>query len=104
VNIIVGSIIVKIKMGRSIKRRLTNDTAVSFYLWAQIKMATAGKRGRRTKLTQSPVSQATSGTRHIPPVQPRDCSITTRALVSVEESSIPAELQYMLFEHLARFE
>ena len=56
-----------------------------------MKMANVGSSGKSTKLTQSPVSQATRGIIHIPPVQPTDCSITTWALRSTEDSSMPEQ-------------
>lgn len=65
-------------------------------------MPNVGSSGKITKLTQSPVSQATRGITHMPPVQPRDCSITTWALRSTEDSSMPVQSAFDKYTYVKK--
>lgn len=65
-------------------------------------MPSVGSSGKSTKLTQSPVSQATRGIIHMPPVQPRDCIITTWALRSTEDSSIPVQSAFDKYTYVKK--
>ena len=65
-------------------------------------MPIAGSSGKSTKLTQSPVSQATRGIIHMPTVQPRDCSITTWALRSMEDSSMPVQSAFDKYTYVKK--
>ena len=67
-----------------------------------MKMQNVGSSGKSTKLTQSPVSQATRGIIHMPPVQPRDCSITTWALRSTEDSSMPVQSAFDKYTYVKK--
>lgn len=67
-----------------------------------MKMPNVGSSGNSTKLTQSPVSQATRGIIHMPPVQPRDCSITTWALRSTDDSSMPVHSAFDKYTYVKK--
>lgn len=65
-------------------------------------MVSVGSSGKSTNLTQSLVSQATRGIIHMPPVQPRDCSITTWALRSTEDSSMPVQSAFDKYTYVKK--